>query len=373
VRLALKSSDFYSIKGNLEKKMPTIESGSLKSQRDVSDEIELIDLLHVIWKWKYLIIGGTVFFALTAIIISLVMPKIYRIETVIRPGILSIEKEGKKNYIDKPENIKALIETGVFTNDILKSLGKPGVDDIPKVLKLKITLPKNSSTIKVCYESPHIEQGVRILSLLGEFLIGEYQDYVRYYKAEIDKDINIKKAEIQNAKTMKQSNEINVKNIKKRIHELESEIVFMNENTVDMINERKKFLLQEKNESNILSALLYSNTIQQNLQLANEYKDEIQNLKLQKENQLQRISELKNKLKKLLVEIENIKFKKNSIQNIQIIRKPVSSAFPVKPKKTIIVILATIAGAFIMIFAAFFLEYISRNMMPKGSNCKPDR
>ncbi len=62
--------------------MPTNESGPLKNQRDVSDEIELIDLLHVIWKWKYLIIGGTVFFAVTAIIISLVMPKIYRIETV---------------------------------------------------------------------------------------------------------------------------------------------------------------------------------------------------------------------------------------------------------------------------------------------------
>ena len=49
------------------------------------DEIELIDLLRVIWKWKYLIIGGTLVCAIAAMVISSIMPKIYRIETVIHP------------------------------------------------------------------------------------------------------------------------------------------------------------------------------------------------------------------------------------------------------------------------------------------------
>ena len=65
------------------------QSEPVRSQTDYpEDEIELIDLLRVIWKWKYLIIGGTLVCALAAMIISSVMPKIYRIETIIRPGIL---------------------------------------------------------------------------------------------------------------------------------------------------------------------------------------------------------------------------------------------------------------------------------------------
>ena len=46
------------------------------------------------------------------------MPKIYRIETVIRPGILSFIEDGKTVYIDTPDNIKALIETGAFEKKI---------------------------------------------------------------------------------------------------------------------------------------------------------------------------------------------------------------------------------------------------------------
>ena len=56
----------------------------------LEDEIKLIDLLRIIWKWKYLIVGGTTVCAVAAIFISLMMPKIYRIETVSRPGLLSI-------------------------------------------------------------------------------------------------------------------------------------------------------------------------------------------------------------------------------------------------------------------------------------------
>jgi LPS O-antigen subunit length determinant protein (WzzB/FepE family) len=332
------------------------------------DEIELIDLLRVIWKWKYLIIGGTLVCAIAAMVISSIMPKIYLIETVIRPGILSIEKEGKKIYIDTPQNIKALIETGIFDNEILNSFGNPSLDNIPKELKLKIALPQNSSTIKVGYESPLIEQGILFLNHLGKLLTEEYRNLVKYYQVEIDRDINIKKSEIQNITSIKQSHESSIKNIEKRIHELETEIALINENTASLNKERKNFLLQEKDKSSILSVILYSNTIQQNLQLANEYKDEINTLRLDRETEQQEVSKLKNELQRTLTEIDSLDFKKNSIQNIQIMQKPYSSKYPVKPKKMAIVIAAVLVGIFAMTFLAFLLEYISKNKMQKASN-----
>jgi LPS O-antigen subunit length determinant protein (WzzB/FepE family) len=349
----------------------TSRSEIARNQTDYpEDEIELIDLLWIIWKWKYLIIGGTVFCAAAALVISMLMPKIYRIETVVRPGILSIGAEGENVYIDTPENIKALIETGIFDNEILDSLNNDGMEIIPKDIKFSITLPKNSSTIMVSYDSPHIEQGIQILSLLGSLLTGEYRDLVKYYQNEIDRDINIKKAKIQNVNALKQSNESNIKNIEKRIRELETEIAFINENTAGLNNERKKLLSKSIDESSTLSALLYSNTIQQNLQLANDYKDEISNYKLRKETELQKISKHENELQKLLAEIENLEFKKNSIQNIQIIRKPARSALPIKPKKGLIFLSATIIALFLLLFLSFFLEYLHKN---KVQNAADDR
>jgi len=338
------------------------QSDPVRNQTDFAEnEIELIDLLRVIWTWKYLIIGGTLICAIAGMVIGLIMPKIYLIETVIRPGILRIEEKGEKIYIDTPENIKALIETGIFDNEILNGFGKSNMDNLPKLLKFRITLAKNSSAIKVGYESSLIEQGIEILDFLGRLLTEEYRNLVKYYQAEIDRDTNIKKAGILNISTIRQSSESSIKNIEKRIHELETEIVLTNEITADLNNERKKFLLQQKDESNILSVILYSNTIQQNLQLTNEYKDEIIKLRLSRETELQKISSLENESQKLLAEIDSLEFKKNSIQNIQVMQKPYSSKYPIKPKKMLNVILAVTVGLFVMILLAFLLEYIARN------------
>lgn len=50
------------------------------------DEIELIDYLRVIWKWKYLILGGTVLCSLIAVGTSISMPEVYRVEEILWPG-----------------------------------------------------------------------------------------------------------------------------------------------------------------------------------------------------------------------------------------------------------------------------------------------
>ena len=114
------------------------QSEPVRNQTDYpEDEIELIDLLRVIWKRKFLIIGGSLVCAIAAMVVSLNMPKIYRIETVLRPGILSIGKKGEKIFIDTPQNIKALIETGIFDNDILNSFGKPSVGHDPPLPGLR--------------------------------------------------------------------------------------------------------------------------------------------------------------------------------------------------------------------------------------------
>jgi LPS O-antigen subunit length determinant protein (WzzB/FepE family) len=325
------------------------------------DEIELIDLFIVIWKWKYLIVAGTVFCALAAFAVNLILPKVYQVETIIRPGILSFGENGNNVYIDEPSNIKALIETGGFEKKILDQIDKSHTADTPKGLRFKVTLPNSSSTLKISYLTAHVDQGISALKLLGSYLMEEYVNLVDYFQNEIDRDINIKKAGIQQNDKLKRSHEANIKNIARRIKELETEIVFINENTSYLNKVRNELLSKGNDDNNILSIVLYTNTIQQNLQLANDYKSEIKNLKIGKETELQQISKLENELQKELAEIDNLKIKKRNIQSIQIIQEPYSSSDPVKPKKALNVILASCGGLFLMIFLAYLIEYISRH------------
>jgi LPS O-antigen subunit length determinant protein (WzzB/FepE family) len=219
-------------------------------------------------------------------------------------------------------------------------------------------LPKSSNSLQVQYETSQIGQGVEILELLGKFLIEEYSRFVAFFQNEIKKDLNIAFAEIKKNKFKKKSNEINIINIEKRINELETGLIFVNKNTDFLNKERKKLLSSAKNENQILSVILYTNTIQQNLQLANDYMGEMKDLKLEKEIILQDTSELEGEIQKHLAEIDDLELKKKNIQNIQIIQKPNRGLYPIKPKKVLNVTLATIIGIFLMIFLSFIIEFI---------------
>ena len=94
------------------------------------DEFELMDILLILWKRKFLIIGGALACALIAIIFSYAAPKqpaVYRAYMMLEPGVINLDQNGKKNYIDSPANIKALIESGILNNRISNS-GKNSSD-----------------------------------------------------------------------------------------------------------------------------------------------------------------------------------------------------------------------------------------------------
>jgi capsular polysaccharide biosynthesis protein len=388
------------------------------------DEIELIDILRVIWKWKYLIIAGTIFCGVIAAIISLNMAKIYSIDVVLRPGILDIGDSEENVYIDTPQNIKALIDSEMFNNDILNYLNEIKMENIPKKLEFKVRIPKDSDTIKVEHETDNIKRGMFIQDRLIKLMLDTYSSKVKYFENEFDmkikeknndiskiiNDISKTKSDIASIKTttknklkqndnkisvlMKkkeaQNNQIN--NLKKRIVDIEKEIGRISKNADSLIEERNKFLSSAKNENNILSTLIYSNTIQQNISYMNSlrstindsnhqiYQEEvgvestenaIKDLKNEKESLVKQtqysveiietgIKDLENNKKYGLAEIKNLQFKRDSIQNVQATHPPQNKPNPIKPKKMLIVLLSLVAGLFLMLFLSFLLEYLSK-------------
>jgi len=329
------------------------------SQDRFEEEIELIDYLRVIWKWKYVIVAGTLFFSLAAGILSLMQNKVYRIDLVLQPGVLRINDDGKKTFIDSPQNIKALVEAEAFDEAILDSLNPAKKDDLPKTLSFKINIPSNSNTLKISYDTSNVDQGVKILNSLGDHLTKRFDIIVEHYKKEGQKRINIKQTSIENYKVSVISSQYKIKNIQKRIDELNSEIGIINSNTTALIKDRDK-LISGNNTNNILSSILYTNTIQQNLMLANTYKNEMSEYNVEKVDEEVRLEENQNKIKEFQEEINSLKFKFDNIQNVQVLKKPTRSAYPIKPRKRLNVMLATLVGLFVMSFLAFFLEYIGK-------------
>jgi len=59
-------------------------------------------------------------------------------------------------------------------------------------------------------------------------------------------------------------------------------------------------------------------------------------------------------------QISSLEFMKNSIQNIEIIKPPMNSPYPIKPKTRRNVMLAAVVGFFLTVFIAFFIEYVSK-------------
>jgi len=96
-----------------------------------------------------------------------------------------------------------------------------------------------------------------------------------------------------------------------------------------------------------------------------DYESQIKSLVDQKDSRRKslngQIMALESQKTYILEEIKNLEFKKNYVQNIQVLQPPKSSLSPVKPKKKLNVLLAGVVGLFLTVFLAFFIEYISRH------------
>lgn len=327
---------------------------------DNDDFFDLVDILRVIWKWKFIILAGTLVFAVIIAVISINSKKVYRVEMTISPGILSIPEQGKIIHIDSSANISAMINTGTFDGKILAYLKNDNLNDLPDFFHFETYTPRFSETIKIAYETPNTDIGIKGLNYLLDCLTDRYEKLVLHYKKKHEMEIDLINSTINNLKLRKNSEYKNIENINLRTAELKNEIGFITANTKKLSQERKKFISGNTQEDNILQALLYSNTIQQNLTLTNTYKDEINALLQKREGILQQISDFDKDISTAMIKTENITFNKDIIKNIHVIQQPTFEPIPVKPKIKLRILLAIIAGLFFMIFLAFLIEYIKK-------------
>ncbi|MBW1795885.1 MAG: hypothetical protein JRF30_11830 [Deltaproteobacteria bacterium] len=334
-------------------------------EEQFEDEIELMDYLRVMWKWKYLIMAGTLICAVAAGVISFSTPKVYRIDMVIQPGILTMNEAGKGVYVDSPKNIKAMIEAGTFDRVILDHIGESNNHVLPKSLKFKTNIPKNSNALKVSYETSNVKLGLKALDHLHQLLLRN-SERVEYFRNRYETQIGLKKDQVGDCEARRRALQQHIKNIQKRMDELTSQIEFIRSKRNLLMKQRDKFFSNNTSESNVLAAVLHTNTIQQNIALENTYRQEVNEYMTKIDDKKLNLQELNSESKRLSEEIKGLESKKNNMQSIEILQPPTASAHPIKPKIKLNVMLATVVGLFVMLFLAFFLEYIQRHKGEPG-------
>lgn len=339
-----------------EEKFP--EEAEAKNYSYSEDEIDLADYLRILWKWKRLIIFGTLICGFVAGIVSFLMPKIYEVSSVIEPGIIGFNKEGSFIYIDSPVNMKEKIEKGAYNRKIQEALHLD-----PKVeIKFKATIGREAKVIKITsqWEEKDINIGIKATQKLLEFLGDDYGGIVENKRNDYDKQIKLQMSRIKVLEERIKLLEAICENIKHRKEELVKEIEGVRENTKEIIQQRNE-ILKKENLNKELSLLLYSSTIQQNIAYFNQLNDQLYDLS-------SREKEIENKIEKLRKDIDNINIQinlldreKELISGIRVIQEPQASLHPIKPKKVLNISISLILGLFSMIFLAFFLEYFRGN------------
>ena len=363
------------------------------------DEINLIDLLRVLWKWKWLIIGGTVICAIIAAVISLQMPRIYEISTVIEPGIAGVKDDGTFIYIDSVANVNGKIGGGIYNRRVEEALQ---LDPLKTRAEFKSAIIKKTSAIKVTsqWQEEDTDLGVKVIRHLIRLLSDDYAKIVEQRKGDYDRQIFMKQNEISKIETQRKDidEQIQLKLssiegmkstirqqkatlgvIRQRKGELLEEIKGVKDNTEKILHQRD-VLLKDKSPNKDLALLLYTTTIQQNASYFNQLNNQIYNLDTsEKENEaevdklnmniadsktgidrlnLSKTEGLQTKIGGIQAQINTLNLKKGLISNIKVIQEPEVSRYPVKPKKKQIVLLAGVVALFMFIFLAFFIEYI---------------
>lgn len=130
---------------------------------------------------KWLIIAGTLVCAVIAAVISLRMPKIYEVSTVIEPGIVSVKDDGSFIYIDSVATISGKINGDIYSKGIQKALN---LDPLKTGVKFKSANVKKANMVKVTsqWEKGGADLGVKVTEQLVQLLSDSYGKIVEQKK-----------------------------------------------------------------------------------------------------------------------------------------------------------------------------------------------
>jgi capsular polysaccharide biosynthesis protein len=347
------------------------------------DEIDLRDLFKTIWDKRKFVVTCTLLITLFAVIYSFSVTKIYEVKSNIQIG-----------YI----NDKLLIESDTLSKTINLLYDKQNVHKDKAYLEKVLIDKKANKFLTIITHGMSNEKALEINKEIVKFVKQQNKKDIDNYIFNINQSIENNKRQIQRIEDkeksdLKRSIELLMTHEVKKVDEL----IFQKNRIIETLNEKIKFTsvkLEEynnqikklyksaQNKSDTIAMIAsiqmvnYQNLILNAQEKLEDYKLKIENIrnleivdlnrkkenistdKLKDLNYKLNIS-LNEKIKDLEFKIKTLQFQKeNSIKNTSLIGDYIISKNPIKPKKSLIIIVAFVTGFILSIFLVFLMQFI---------------
>ena len=354
-----------------------------RERQEGDDQIGVITLIRFMWKWKIVILAGTLGCALVALVISALIPHVYKVGMLVENVQIGIDKLGEKVYLDNFSNMSNVIGARTFNQDILDSLREQYKEALPRRLSFKVSFENKDQFAKIVYETVDVKMGKRILTQLFKQLQEANLMKVKFLKKEIDikiKEIDSKFGRIKDY----------INNFEKEKAEINSKIKLIQREISFLISKRNEISFKnDKNRDVILWLQLSSVLASYYAQLINLSRNDFDNALVVLETKLSLEEELKRELKEFRCElaalsstdklsislgipitnakssvdvktkvIDVLEMNKKRIKNIVLFQPPTSDISPLKPDIKRNVVIGAVVGLFLSLFLAVFLEHV---------------
>ncbi|MBK3333368.1 hypothetical protein GWK41_09840 [Persephonella atlantica] len=358
------------------------------------DEIDLYELWLTLKKrWK-VVLSTTALFVLASVVYILVAKPVYEIKTYIQTMYLGGDIGVKPEKVKVELEIRYVLQSNEEENEFLSKYNAY----LDKVELVEGKREQTSDTIKLTIISENNKNGISYSNHILKQINEEYAPFLKNFINSKEKEILDTKSKIKNLKSDIEQLKLR-KNfiLKQEIPNLKEKIRFNRERVkkIDelILNYRKAVLNYQKTIKNLSfslknsnlsesSSLLLISQISQYENLISSLEKRIKELEVEKdriiretipsiEKKLTELSTLKiEEINKSITEKENqIQVLKKDIENLTtLISPPLTKNFemlrvvtkdsPAKPKKSLILAVATVSGLFLGVFLAFFLEWI---------------
>jgi LPS O-antigen subunit length determinant protein (WzzB/FepE family) len=295
-----------------------------------ADEIDLIDIIRVLWKRKKLIIIGTLLLTIAAAGVSLLLPKVYEVTAILEPGTRAItDGKGqiiKETPVESPESIKSVALGGAYDSFIQKKLNISPID-FPKI---KIDIPKNTTLIKFIIESAQPEQAVDVLNELLAQISNRIHEKLAVEKKGIENEIKL-------VRIANRTVEAKIKLIAKQVSETKERIQELEKNRQNSMSSRP---------ADAVSILLYSS--------------ELQNKQIYLNGLQEKLKDLESDMQGADIKVDNLSLKLASLKSAIINKEPQVPEKQIKPRKKLIVATMFLFGLLFMNVLALMIEFIGR-------------
>lgn len=293
------------------------------------DEIDLRELFHTIWKKKLFILGFTFAITLCAGIYAYSKTPIYEVKSIIEIGFIDRQLIEEPSILEQKLNVLFSVDDKTINNDPEKGI-------ISSISQMKTV--KNFIEIKTEAVSNEIaiaknKEVLEYAKKLYEAKINQYQTIINNDISSIGNEIDFLKNEKMKILTEKvESSKANLEKYNKEISSL-----------------------YKLNTNDKISSMIVS------IQMVN-YQNLIENAQnVLKASSLEIEQILKDTIPKLEQKKEVIKFKtsEQNLTNTRLVGDHITSEYPTKPKKTLIIIVSFIIGFMLSVLIVFFIQFVN--------------